>query len=284
MGVQKIDLRIHAIRDDIVDKSLADYASGQRLVEPKAAVIKGEVVAVRSKPQHEASLDTQALSGEAIHVFDEVAGWSWAQLKRDGYVGYILSDSISYDVFEPDHFVRTLSTFVYPEPDIKVPPLYALPMNAAIKVINRPGKFVEISSGGFVYASHVSEKQDLHRDFVSVAEMYVGTPYLWGGRSSRGIDCSGLVQMSMMATGRDVPRDSDMQEKQVGTLIGQDISDCELKRGDLLFWKGHVGVMINSDMLLHANGYHMLTVIESVRGAVQRIADMYGHVTSIKRL
>ncbi|MGH1351197.1 MAG: NlpC/P60 family protein [Methyloligellaceae bacterium] len=284
MGSQDIDLRVHAIRDDIADKSLAGYVSGQRLVEARAAVITGEVVAVRSRPQHDAPLDTQALFGEAVYVFDEAGGWSWVQLQRDGYVGYILSDNISYDQSEPDHFVKTLSTFVYPEPNIKVPPTAVLPMNAAVEVTNRSDKFIEVSGGGFIYSAHVSGIQGRPEDFVSVAEMYIGTPYLWGGRSSRGIDCSGLVQMSLMATGRDIPRDSDMQEKQTGRLIGNDISNSRLVRGDLLFWKGHVGIMVNPDMLLHANGYHMLTVVEPVTEAVQRIADMYGSVTSIKRL
>ncbi len=284
MGFQDLDLRVNAIRDDLADKSLADFTNGQLLVEPDQGMVIGEVVPVRSRPDHKASLDTQALFGEQIKVFDQRDGWAWMQLEKDGYVGYIPANCLSLEPSTPGHKVRTLSTFVYPEPNIKIPPALTLPMNAQVEVVAVSGKFSEIQGGGFIYSSHLTDISDLPKDFIAIAEMYKGTPYLWGGKSGSGIDCSGLVQMSILATGVNVPRDSDMQEKQLGTIIGDNINTCELIKGDLVFWKGHVGIMITPETLLHANGHHMLTVAEPVKEAVDRIAGMYGHVTSVKRL
>lgn len=285
---ETLDKRLHAYRDDLADASLEGQVSAAKFVTPKLYQIRSAIAPLKRAPRFDAPLDTQALFGQIAKVFEMNEGWAWGQLGRDRYVGYLPTDSLSDYSGPSTHIVSALSTFAYSTPDIKTPPLTTLYLNSELHIVDEVDKFVKTTDDWFIYAAHVcpiETADDLGdaEDFVSVAERFVETPYLWGGCSAHGIDCSALVQQSLLAAGFVVLRDSDMQEQQLGDYL-PDLSDLsQLKRGDLVFWKGHVGIMIDPDHIVHSNGYHMKTHIEPVREAIKRIADMYGEVTSFKR-
>jgi cell wall-associated NlpC family hydrolase len=229
-------------------------------------------------------LETQALYGEDAIVFEENEGWAWAQLKRDSYVGYMPANALGPEA-PPTHRIAALSTFIYPKPSIKAPPLMALPLGARVEVVKSEGDFCALAGGGFVYARHAAPLGAFEPDFVAVAERFLEAPYLWGGRTAQGLDCSALVQNALAAAGRAAPRDTDMLEAALGSSIAFEDSLAGLQRGDLVFWKGHIGVMRDAATLLHASGWHMQVIAEPLAGARDRIlAQGGGAITSIRRL
>jgi cell wall-associated NlpC family hydrolase len=279
-----LDPRRNAFRSDLASTLLAGRVEVPQFVEGEARQIMRASVPLRRRPAANAALDTEALFGETLVVYDIADGWAWVQLDRDGYVGYLPADTLGQDVQEPTHRVRAIGTFLYPVPDIKAPPLMHLSLNAQLSVAEGDDKFCLLTTGGFVYTRHISPMGRFVRDYVSVAEMLIGTPYLWGGRSRIGIDCSGLVQNALDAAGVLCPRDSDMQEAEVGASIAITPELEDLKRGDLLFWAGHVGMMVDGLMLLHANAHHMAVVVETLPEVVERIAKAGSPLRTIKRV
>jgi len=236
---------------------------------------------LRRAPRVEAPLETEALLGETLVVYDEAEGWAWAQLDRDKYVGYLPAAALGAPV-EPTHKVTAVRTHAYPGPNIKLPPRKAVSLGARVAIVGRDGPFAVSSDRLFFWAGHLAEEAVHETDFVAVAERFLETPYLWGGRTSEGIDCSGLVQTALTAAGVACPRDTDMMEGALGAPVA---SDGVLVRGDLVFWKGHVGVMRDGATLLHANGWHMKVASEPLAEARARIAATGGgEVTSVRRL
>ncbi len=239
---------------------------------------------LRRSPQCDAPLETEALFGESVTVYDDGEVWAWAQLERDHYVGYLPSAALGAPS-EPTHRVAALRTHAYPGPAIKLPPRLALSLGAQLAVAGREGDFMVTQEGFYLWSRHLAELDAREPDAVAIAERFLETPYLWGGRTSEGIDCSGLVQTALMAAGIASPRDSDMQEATLGEPLAIDDPIAPLARGDLVFWKGHVGIMRDPTTLLHANGWHMKTVSEPLAQARDRIAATGGgRVTSVRRL
>jgi len=275
--------RLTAARPDLADIRLKGRVEAARFVTGQPRQVIAASAPLRREPRFDAALDTELLHGETVAVFEETAeGWCWVKLDSDGYVGWCPAEALGSVGPAATHRVGTLRTFVYPGPSIKLPPLMLLSMNARVAASRTDGDFSVIDAG-FVYSPHLMPLDAFEQDWVGVAERFVGTPYLWGGRTSIGFDCSALVQMSMTAAGLPCPRDTDMQESAVGTALNtNDLTG--LKRGDLLFWPGHVAIARGDGTMVHANGYHMDTVIEPIDTGVARIADAGLPVTSVKRL
>lgn len=278
-----LDLRLHAYRPDLADAALAGKVEAERFVAPRPMQVIEPVITVHKSPRFDAMQLTQALFGEQVKLFQEEEGWAWVQLVKDGYVGYVKGNALSPHVVAPTHRVAVPATFMYPEAGLKTLPATPLTLNAQVSVTAESGAFSQLSNGRFVFTAHLKRIDDVDPDFVTVAELFRHVPYYWGGKSVQGLDCSGLVQLSLEACGKAALRDSDMQERTLGeSLLVNDLDS--LKRGDLVFWNGHVGIMTDESTLLHANGHHMMVVAEPLKDAVERIAAKYGQLTSVRRL
>jgi cell wall-associated NlpC family hydrolase len=279
-----IDPRRNVFRPDLAAKALEGVVRAERYVTGEPGFVVRSTVPLRKQPDPSCGFETEVLFGESLTIFDDANGWAWVQLARDGYVGYLRSDTIARGAIRPTHRVQTLGTFLYGAPDIKSPPIMHLALNTPIAVRGGDDRFLELEGGGFVYARHASLKDRFVRDYAEIAERFVGTPYLWGGRTRVGIDCSGLVQTALQAAGIPAPRDSDMQQSELGdnVLVSEDLEG--LARGDLVFWKGHVGIMLDGVMFIHANANHMLVAVEPLPETARRIAKSGSHISAIKRL
>jgi cell wall-associated NlpC family hydrolase len=279
------DRRITPVRPDLADERLRGQVEAERFSVGMVMRVAASSVGVRRHPSPDAPLDTESLMGELVTVYDEHEGWAWGQIHTDGYVGYLSAEALSPPGREYTHRIGALRTFVYQGPNLKLPTTGHLTLNAAVTVVDRQGEYAKLATGGYVHAVHLIDRDARAADFVAVAERFVGTPYLWGGRTSLGLDCSGLVQTALAAAGIAAPRDSDMQEQALGTPVDLRPDLSGLRRGDLVFWKGHVGIMLDGERLLHANGYSMDTWIEPLSVAEERIrVKSYGPITSVKRL
>ena len=279
------DPRLVPARPDLADERLRGQVEAERFVPGTPARVAAPSAPLRRRPAPDAGYDTEALMGEAVRVFDEEEGFAWVQLERDGYVGYMPSEALGPADPAPTHRVAAVRTFLYPGPSLKLPNAGHLSIGAAVTVTGREGDYARLPSGLWVFAGHLTEMDSAEPDFVAVAERFLHAPYLWGGKTGLGLDCSGLVQVSLQAAGRAAPRDSDMQERALGTAVETRDDLAGLRRGDLVFWKGHVGIMADAATLLHANGHHMRVTLEPLAGVRDRIrANGYGGITAVKRL
>ena len=250
-------------------------AALREVIEPQAPV--------RRHPSPDAPLDTEALKGEFV-LIEEVSpeGWCRGTLEADGYAGWLPENALAAPGQAATHKVTVPRTLVFPGPSIKLPPVEALSLGCRLAVARREEPFAVTHSGGYVPARHLAPLDAFAPDMVEVAEALLHVPYLWGGKTSLGLDCSGLVQIAFAAGGIPCPRDSHMQETALGAPLSRDLS--ALRRGDLLFWKGHVAIARDPDTLIHANAFHMAVAIEPIAQAVARIATAGSQVTSLRRL
>jgi len=276
------DPRVTPARADLAAKHLEGKVKAARYVEGRLYEVIDPQAPLRREPRPDAPLETEALKGERVTIYDANGeGWAWGQLAADGYVGWLPDNALAPAGAAPTHKVTALRTLVFPGPSIKLPPLEAPPLGARLAIARIEDRMAVTLSGAYVPAAHLAPLDRNETDFVAVAERFLGTPYLWGGKTVLGLDCSGLVQVALTACGVACPRDSDMQEAALGTAVSVDPST--LKRGDLVFWKGHVAIVRDRGSLLHANAYHMAVAIEPIAEAAARIRNAGSEITSIRR-
>jgi cell wall-associated NlpC family hydrolase len=279
-----LDPRLAAFRPDLADARLKGKVEAARYVEGRPARVAVPVADLRSAPRQDAGVDTQLLFGDEVRVFDEQEGWAWVQAEADGYVGYLAAAVLGRRAPEPTHVVVAPRSFVYPGPDLKLPAAGAHSMGARVRadgeVEVRGTRYALLTGGEAMVANHLRPLGFRETDYVAVAERLIHAPYLWGGTTGFGVDCSGLVQLAMRMTGRTVLRDTDMQAATIGVPLeaGQ-----ELRRGDLVFWRGHVAILTDADTVIHANGATMAVSLEPLESAIARIEPLFGLPTGYRR-
>jgi cell wall-associated NlpC family hydrolase len=278
------DPRLTPARPDLAAKYLEGKVKATRFVAGEEFEIIDAIAPLRREPSSDAELSTQALKGERVTIYDRNGeGWAWGQLNSDGYVGWLPDCGLAKPFGASTHKVTALSTFAFPGPSIRLAPTGTVPLGAKLAVRGDDGAFAVTHEGWYVPQQHLGALGVNENDFVAVAERFAGAPYLWGGKTTLGIDCSGLVQIALNAAGIGCPRDSDMQEQALGRTLSQSESK-RLQRGDLIFWEGHVAIVCDAETIVHANAHHMATAVENTRAAIARIKAAGSEITSIKRL
>ncbi|MDQ6435774.1 NlpC/P60 family protein [Mesorhizobium sp. LHD-90] len=281
------DKRLHAYRPDLADLRLQGEVEAERFVEGRAGRIAASVADMRAAPRPDSGVNTQLLRGASVTVFEEAEGFAWVQAADDGYVGYVADSDLGPCDPAPTHKVAAPRTFVYPGPDLRLPRSGALSMGASVAIVGhaetRGTLYALLASGEAIIAAHLCPADAVAADYVAVAELLINTPYLWGGVSGFGIDCSGLVQLALRMAGRQVLRDSDMQAAGLGVPVDPGPTFGNLRRGDLVFWKGHVAIMTDAQTMIHANGHTMLVSREGLKEAIDRIGYLYGGPTGFRR-
>jgi cell wall-associated NlpC family hydrolase len=278
------DPRLTPARPEVAAKYLEGKVKAARFVEGETCEVMDAIAPVRRAPASDAEQLTQALKGERVTIYDRNGeGWAWGQLGSDGYVGWLPDSALKKQLSTPTHKVTALTTLAFPGPSIKLPPAAWLPMGARVSIAREDGAFAVTQEGHHLPRPHLGSLDARALDFVAVAERFIGVPYLWGGKSAFGIDCSGLVQVSLTSAGTGCPRDSDMQCDGLGRSLSASESKY-LQRGDLIFWKGHVAIARDPNTIVHANAHHMATVVENTRDAIARIKAGGSDVVAVKRL
>jgi len=273
----KLDPRIHAVRKDVADIALADRVFAPHYAKPLLHGCVAASVAMRAAPSSGAIAVSELLRGEGFAVVDASGDWAWGYSVHDGYVGYVPVDAIG-PFAAPTHIVASPAALVFADRSIKAPVAERLPMGAQLSVTASDGDFHEIA-GGFVHDRHLAPLDRIEADPVAVAARLTGVPYRWGGRSGDGIDCSGLVQLALAFAGQPALRDSDQQQG-----LGSAIAEGDpLRRGDLVFLPGHVGMMADDTHLLHANAFWMRVVTEPLADVVARQPEGRG-ITALRRM
>jgi cell wall-associated NlpC family hydrolase len=280
--VNALDPRLTPARPEIAAKHLEGKVTAASFVAGTLREVAEPQAPLRRAPAADAPLDTEALMGERVQVYETTEeGFAWGQLETDGYVGWLPANALRPPASPITHKVAVPRTLVFPGPSIKLPPLAGLPFGSRLAVTRVEEPFAVTAAGAFIPSRHLAALDTAESDFVAIAERFLGVPYLWGGKTSLGIDCSGLVQIALTACAIRCPRDSDMQESALGARLA-DFS--ALRRGDLLFWRGHVALVRDEQTLIHANAFHMAVAIEPIAQALARIRSAGSEVTSVRRL
>lgn len=261
------DRRLTLVRDGVADRRLEGLVAAERFVDVAPMQVSAPIASLRKAPEPDAEQEDQLVFGELFDVLFEVGDFAFGQARRDRYVGYVLMEALSAPVLAPDHRIAAPRTYAFAEPDIKSAIVGLYSLNALVTVEAREGRFVKGARSGWFVEHHLAPVGRFETDYVAVAERFLHAPYQWGGRESLGLDCSALVQQALYACGRACPRDTDLQRD-----FFPQIAEADRRRGDLVFWKGHVAILLDPDTILHANAHHMATAIEPLAEAITRIA------------
>lgn len=278
-----LDPRLTPARPDLAAAHLKGQVEAARFVEPVDRQAIAASVPIRRTPEPEGAVDDQLLAGDVFALLEETDGWGWGFSRADGFVGWVELLALGEEVEPVDHRVTALRTYAFSGPDLKSEPNLLLSLNCSFRAGRREGRYVEAIGLGWIFTGHCAPVGEAAGDFVAVAESFLGAPYLWGGKESLGLDCSGLVQMALLATGVELPRDSDQQEAYFAASWKDVTAVANRQRGDVVFWPGHVGIMTDSEHLLHANAHWMDVTLESFDEAECRIREGHAPVRSIFR-
>jgi cell wall-associated NlpC family hydrolase len=279
-----LDPNLNPFRADLAAITLSGLVDAARFVDGTPYQVTGGVASLRKIGADDGEQLSQALHGDIIDVYEEVGGFGWGQMRSDGYVGWFDMTALSSPVLPVTRKVAALRTYAYSSPSAKAQPHYLLSLGAQVcETGARENGFVFCARAGWVYDAHLAELDSHAADAVAIAEQFAEAPYQWGGVESLGLDCSGLVQTAYKAAGIAMPRDSYMQ-RTVGIEVPMRPGFADLKRGDLVCWRGHVAIMLNQTDIIHSNGYHLKVACEPLAGAAGRIGAQYGEILTIRRL
>ena len=276
----KPDLRITPLRDGVAARALEGVEPAEVYLDPRPMTCRLPAAGVHREPDAASEQMDQLLFGEVFDVLEEEAGgFLWGQARRDGYVGFVAAAGLAPAGPAPTHRVAAIRTYAFAEPSIKSKASGPYSINSLVTVEAQEGRLAKVAGAGWIPAEHLAPIGVFEADHAAVAERFLGAPYLWGGRESLGLDCSGLVQQSLFACGRACPRDAD-QQADLGEAIGRQ----GFGRGDLVFWKGHVAIGLDEARIVHANGHHMAVAVEPLDQAITRIESAgYGPPTGYRR-
>jgi cell wall-associated NlpC family hydrolase len=284
MSASRLDPRVTPARPDLAAAHLRGQVQAARFVEGTLRRIFAPVVGLRQAPRHDAEIQTEALFGERVTIYEATEeGWAWGQLELDGYVGWLPASAVTEVGPPPTRRVAALGTFMFARPDIKTVPAAAFPFGCRFTIMRDEGGFAVSNEGGYIPLQHLVPLAHSESDYVATARRFLGVPYLWGGRSSLGLDCSALVQLALQAAGVDCPRDSDMQAG-LGAAVDFAGDISKLKRGDLIYWQGHIGLVVGEGRFLHANAHHMAVAEEPLAEAIHRIRAGGLEILTVRRL
>ena len=273
------DARVTLARPDLADLDLQGLVAAERYAAPTLRQVAVPTAALRKAAHPMAEQWDQLLFGELFNVLEVKDGFAWGQAARDGYVGFVAEDDLAARGAPATHQVAVPRTYAFAEPDIKARPVGLYSLNALTAIEAVEGRFARGEGTGWFVAAHLAPVGVALAEPVAVAEGYLGAPYQWGGRESLGLDCSGLVQQALAACGKAVPRDTDLQR-----AFFAPVAEAERRRGDLVFWKGHVAILLDAETILHANAHHMAVAVEPLAGAIARVeAAGGGPVTGWRR-
>jgi hypothetical protein len=267
----KPDPRLTLARPDLAADDLEGRLDARRFERPRRMQVSVPATAIRREPRPDAEQLDQVLLGERFDVLEIRDGYAWGQAVRDGYVGHLAFGALAPEGAPPTHWVRVPLTYGFESPTIKSRPTGPISLNSLVTVTAREGRLVQCDAGFWLPESHLSPLGEVAADPAGIAEAHLGAAYLWGGREGCGIDCSGLILQALLACGRACPRDSDLQR-----ALGAPVAAGDLERGDLVFWKGHVAILVDGVRIIHANAHHMAVAQEPLREAIERIRSSGG--------
>lgn len=258
------DPRVTPLRNGVAATSLEGTVAADQFSDGVEQAVKTPFLDLTTEVG-DTSLASQLLFGErfVVYGYDADSGKVWGQATADGYVGYVDPGGLA-DPGPHDGMVTTSFAPVYAAANIKSKPLFILPFGSHLPLARHDDAFFA-TLGGFIHGRNMTAPAG---DLVDVASQFLGTPYLWGGRTPAGLDCSALIQLAVLAHGQSCPRDSDMQWCDLGEVL---LEGADLRRNDMVFWQGHVGIMADAEMLLHANAHHMAVVSEPLSVVKDRI-------------
>jgi cell wall-associated NlpC family hydrolase len=275
-----LDARITPLRDGLAARALEGLVPATAYVDPTPMQCAVPAAAVRRAPDPAAEQMDQLLFGETFEALATEGDHLWGQAKRDGYVGFVEAAALAPPGEPATHRIRAIRTYAFAEPSIKSRASGPFSLNALVTVAGLDGRLAKVAGAGWMAADHLAPVGLIEDDPAAVAERYLGAPYLWGGRESLGLDCSGLVQQALLACGLACPRDADQQSR-----LGQAVAPDALARNDLVFWRGHVAMALDGQRIIHANAHHMAVAIEPLTAALERIkAAGAGEPTAFRRL
>ena len=281
-----MDTRTLPAREDLAAEGLRDQVKAARYVPGAPRSVIRDGAPLRFSPDISAGLESQLIYGEVFQVYEDRDGWCWGQNMTDQYVGYVPSVDLATDVPTPDHQVAALHSHLYKEPDMKRPTAGSISMSSRVKVVDVSGRFCRIASGHWIHARHLVSLDYTTRDLIGTALKFLGVPYLWGGRTAMGLDCSALVQMALAMAGMAAPRDSDLQQNKLGTLVPMDDDQdfSRIEEGDLVYFPGHVGLFVDDWRFLHANAFDMQVSLHGFSDVLDRAIEDNAGVTAIRRI